>query len=147
MDSCVGDSLITRITKDDVPVADGVPLSNPPADSVNPAGRVPVETDHAIGGSPDAANWKEYVEPTAALGNDGVVIARKGFMVSCNAALVVRGGVELSATEAVKLNVPVWVGIPVRLPALDNVIPDGNAPAVTDHEKGDAPPVAARFCE
>ena len=43
-------------------------------------------------------------------------------------------GVPLSATVAVKLNVPFAVGVPDMIPvAVAKVSPAGRAPAVTDH--------------
>jgi hypothetical protein len=38
-----------------------------------------------------------------------------------------------SSTCAVKLKVPVVVGVPLRTPALDRLSPPGSAPADTDH--------------
>ena len=46
-----------------------------------------------------------------------------------------------STTLRVKLEEPVTVGVPVRVPPIRSM-PAGNAPAATDHVYGDDPPVA-----
>lgn len=53
----------------------------------------------------------------------------------------------LSLTCAVKLNVPVAVGVPEIVPLEARVKPEGNDPAVTLQVNPPAPPVAARDCE
>jgi hypothetical protein len=44
-------------------------------------------------------------------------------------------------TFAVKLDVPAAVGVPLMTPALDNVKPAGNVPALTDQVSGAVPPI------
>jgi hypothetical protein len=38
-----------------------------------------------------------------------------------------------SVTITVKVTVPLWVGVPDNVPALDNAIPFGGAPLTIDH--------------
>ena len=59
---------------------------------------------------------------------------------------MLRTGDELSAIDAVKLNVPVCMVVPVSAPPGDNVTPVGRAPAVMDHVYGAVPPLAATVC-
>jgi hypothetical protein len=54
-------------------------------------------------------------------------------MVSVNARVVVAGGTKLSATWAVKLNVPAAVDVPLITPVAGfNSSPGGSPPALTD---------------
>jgi hypothetical protein len=56
--------------------------------------------------------------------------------------------VAASVTRAVKLEVPVDVGVPVIAPVVVlSVRPDGKEPAVIDHVRGSVPPVAFRVRE
>jgi len=53
----------------------------------------------------------------------------------------------VSDTDAVKLNDPASVGMPVSVPPGESVIPLGRAPAEMDHVNGVVPPLAASVCE
>ena len=57
------------------------------------------------------------------------------------------GGVKLSATLTVKLEVPVAVGLPEMVPELLKLRPAGRLPEETDQVYGVLPPVAARLVE
>ena len=52
-----------------------------------------------------------------------------------------------SVTFAVKLDVPVRVGVPLMVPAADKERPFGNAPEAIDQLYGGEPPVAESVCE
>jgi len=58
------------------------------------------------------------------------------------AALVTCCGELLSPTVTVKLNVPVFVGVPVIFPELLKVRPGGRQPVARLHVSGAFPPVA-----
>ena len=50
----------------------------------------------------------------------------------------------LSVTRMVKLEVPVDVGVPLIVPAMDNANPAGNDPEATAQLYGGVPPLAAK---
>ena len=55
----------------------GVPLIDPPAPSVSPAGTVPEATDHEFPPAPpEAASVCEYVKPTVPFGSELVVMIK-----------------------------------------------------------------------
>jgi len=56
---------------------------------------------------------------------------------------VVRGGVLLSVTRSVKVDVPTVVGVPLMAAPLKDS-PAGNVPDTRDHVYGPVPPVAVR---
>ncbi len=56
-------------------------------------------------------------------------------------------GLLLSVTVAVKLEVPLAVGIPEINPEGDKVSPEGRLPAVMDQLYGAVPPLTWRLCE
>jgi hypothetical protein len=60
----------------------------------------------------------------------GVVIVRPGEIVSLNAWVAEEE--VLSVTRTVKFEVTGVVGVPVIVPGLDSVSPDGRAPEMTD---------------
>jgi hypothetical protein len=62
-----------------------------------------------------------------------------------NCSVAVIAGADESATEIVKVDVPVAVGVPEITPvAAFRVRPAGRVPAEIDHVYGIEPPVAAR---
>ena len=77
------------------------------------------------------------------------MIAREaGVTTSEKLADLVRAGLSASATVAVKLNVPVTVGVPEITPEVPaRVSPEGRAPDVTDQAYGATPPLACRTVE
>jgi hypothetical protein len=87
-------------------------------DRFNPAGSVPLETDHVYGGVPPVAlSPCEYATPTVPAGNDDVVMA------SCAAPTMSDRGFEsiavlLSVTCAVIFACPVTDGVPLITPVL-----------------------------
>jgi hypothetical protein len=56
-------------------------------------------------------------------------------------------GLPLSLTDAVKLKVPLAVGVPEIAPATESVNPAGRLPEVIDHAYGAVPPFACTVCE
>ena len=74
--------------------------------------------------------------PTCAEPNDGVTMVNG---VTAAATVIerltdlVRAGVPLSVTVAVKLVVPLAVGVPEITPVCEKVRPAGRFPAVIDH--------------
>jgi len=123
----------TRIVKFDVPVTEGVPLMTPLV-SVNPAGNEPVPViENVYGAVPFTAlsAW-EYGVDVAPMGNGDAVV-----MVSAATVMVIAfvtagcGGLLESIIRTVKLEVPVWVGMPLIVaPVKDN--PFGNDPLLID---------------
>src|ERR1035441_6830911 len=133
---------VTRTVKLLDPAVPGVPDMVPPAARLNPAGKVPLATDHEYGGDPPVAPsaW-EYATPTVPAGSDDVVIPKAGgLMVMDNAA--VADAVALSVTRTVKLLGPAVPGVPDMVPPAARLTPTGNVPLATDHEYGGDPPVA-----
>ena len=125
-----------------LPAAEGVPVIEPLAASVSPAG---AEPDHWYGGEPpDAARLCEYVAPTvpAGRGDPVVIVSVAGLIVMANARLAVP--VPLSFTVAVKLKLPAAEGVPVIEPLAASVSPSGAEP---DHWSGGDPPDADKLCE
>jgi hypothetical protein len=119
-----------------VPVADGVPLIVPlEAPSVKPVGKDPLTRVQVYGGSPPApARVWLYGPLTAPLANgELVVIVRADSIVKLYCCVADNCGLLLSVALAVKLNGPVAVGVPLRVPPELSVIPAGSAPALTVH--------------
>jgi hypothetical protein len=128
------------------PAVPGVPEIVPPVDRVNPEGRVPTDTNHEYGGDPpEAASACEYAVPTIPAGNDAVVIAKAGLIVSDSAFVVLP--FALSVTFTVKLLDPALPGVPDIVPPADSVKPEGSVPSDTVHVYGADPPEAASACE
>jgi hypothetical protein len=50
-------------------------------------------------------------------------------------------------TRTVNVAVPAVVGVPLRVPLLDSVMPAGGVPEASDHVYGVVPPVAASVAE
>ena len=74
-----------------------------------------------------AASVCEYATPTVPLARDAVVIeSAGGFTVRVNC------WETAPLTVTVKVEEPVWVGVPESTPAALNVRPGGNAPTETD---------------
>jgi hypothetical protein len=68
-------------------------------------------------------------------------------MIEAEADLVCTG-LPLSVTVAVKLKVPLAVGVPEIRPVLEAMVrPAGRLPEVIDHLYGEVPPVAASDLE
>jgi hypothetical protein len=118
-----------------------------PVEAARPSagGKVPADIVHVTGGTtPDAASVAEYGVPDGAPGNVAVVIT------GLELTVIDRGFVSVRPIEScaltVKDEVPALAGVPPMTPSL-RVSPDGSAPADTDHEYGDFPPVAVSGCE
>ena len=91
-----------------------------------------------------------WVAPAVIEGFTGVTAMDKRVAVTVmlNALVVVWAGPAESVTRAVKLNVPVDVGVPLMAPleAL-SVRPLGKAPAASDQVYGGVPPETKRLAE
>lgn len=89
-----------------------------------------------------------YPAPLVPFGNEFVITFRVvAETTSDKETVCVWTGLLLSLTDAKKLNVPVAVVVPERMPAEDNVMPAGSEPELRDHAYGVVPPVAARVVE
>ena len=129
------------------PAVPGVPDIVPPADRVNPDGRVPTDTVHVYGGVPPAAaSACEYAIPAVPAGSDAVVIFKAGGLIVSDNAFVVLP-LALSVTFTVKLLDPAVPGVPEIVPPADKVNPEGSVPTDTVHVYGGDPPEAASACE
>jgi hypothetical protein len=126
----------TITEKVDVPVAVGVPEMIPVAKSnESPGGRLPLNRLQVYGGLPPDA-----VKAAVLYGTFSVAAGRGGAVkVSPAVTLEVEPGAAatlfaLSATEIVKLYVPIVVGVPLSAPvAALSVIPGGSPPPETEN--------------
>lgn len=135
---CAGDALsFTATVNVAVPLAVGVPEIKPALVSVSPAGKLPEAIDQLYPGVPPLAlNVTLYELPLFAAPKLVDVIVSAGGVVltvidSC--ADAVCAGDALSAAVTVKLDVPVFVGVPEIAPLLDSDSPAGSLPLLTDH--------------
>ena len=108
------------------------PAGNSPADTVQLYGLIP----------PSAARVAVYAVPAVPAARFFVLI------VSGAATAMTRSFTALapaaSADFAVKLKVPVFVGVPLIVPLLEfKLNPSGSEPVSTVHEKGPVPPLRA----
>ena len=80
------------------------------------------------------------------LGKAETVIANVGGAMTKESGMdLVCEGLDASATVAVKVNVPVAVGVPETMPVVvPSVSPAGRLPLVMDHVYGVVPPFACR---
>jgi len=112
----------------------GVPAIVPLLDNVSPGGRLPENVDQVIDVGPEAENCCVKNAPTTPIGNgELVVIVNLGWIVTVKPLDTDCCGLEVSATEPVKLNVPVTTGVPLRMPSLERVSPEGKFPKFADH--------------
>src|SRR5579872_4248472 len=123
----------TCTVKLEVPAAVGVPLSCPAVLRANPAGNVPLVTDHWYGDVPPlAVSVCVYAVPTVPLGTgEVVVIASPAPIVNLKFCVAVSELLSFACT--VILEVPAAVGVPLSCPAVLRANPAGNVPLVTDH--------------
>lgn len=128
---CGGPLSATCTVKLEVPAVVGVPLIVAPV-RVNPAGKLPEVMDQLSADVPPVAVrvWL-YATPVDAGGNDEVVTASAGTMVSANAFWKPCAGALLSATRIVKFDVPAVVGVPVIVPPAVKLSPAGREEPVT----------------
>jgi len=132
----------TFAVKLDVPAVVGVPVIAPPALIESPAGRLPEFTDHVRGAVPPvAASVWLYATPTVSAGRLAVVMLGAA-LITIESALV-PDAPTVSAAFAVKLAVPVAVGVPLMTPPALMASPAGRLPAESDHVSAPVPPVAA----
>src|ERR1039457_579257 len=112
-----------------------------------PSGSVSQVMLHEYGGvPPDAASVCKYAAPTVPSGSVAVVTLTVGETTVIASALVTFVP-RPSASFAVKLKVPRFVGVPVRSPRLSSESPSGNAPLNKLHEYGARPPAPVNACE
>src|ERR1019366_6450754 len=105
---------VTRTVKLLDPGVPGVPDMVPAAARLNPAGNVPLATDHEYGGDPPvAASVWEYATPTVPVGSDNVVIPKAGELIVIDKPAVAEAD-ALSVTRTVKLLGPAGQGVPDR---------------------------------
>ena len=135
---CAGDALsFTATVNVAVPLAVGVPEITPPLDSESPAGRLPDAIDHVYPGVPPLAlSVALYELPVFAaprLVDVTVKVAGVVLTVIDSCADAVCAGDALSVAVTVKLDVPVFAGVPEITPALDSDNPAGSFPLLTDH--------------
>jgi hypothetical protein len=116
----------------------GVPEMIPvDAARLSPAGRLPALIDQLYGDVPPfACSTVEYCEPTVPEGRLEVVIeSDTGAMTIDRVTDLVCAGLSESATEAVKLAVPLAVGVPVIKPVdVFRLSPAGILPETKDQE-------------
>ena len=132
--------------KVDAPLPVGVPEITPALDSVRPVGRVPDASDHVYPGVPPAALSVALYElpflPAARFVD--VIDSPEAEIVSDSCAVAVCAGDPLSVTATVNVAVPVAVGVPEILPALESVNPAGKLPDASDHVYPGVPPVSLK---
>lgn len=149
-DSCAdavsaGDALsATATVKVAVPVAVGVPEITPALESVSPAGKLPDARDHVYPGVPPLAlSVVVYELPTSpdprlrerTASPGGTTVMDTWLDTDC-------AGDPLSFTATVKVDVPLVVGVPEIVPALESASPAGSVPDASDHVNPGVPPVA-----
>jgi len=136
---------VARTVKVFDPAAVGVPAMVAP-ESVRPAGKVPLASDHVYGAvPPDAASDCEYAVPTTPFGSDDVVtVSEVGVIVIVSDTVAVRE--PLSVARTVKVLDPAAVGVPAIVAPV-RVSPAGNVPLASDQVYGAVPPDAASDCE
>ena len=126
---------VTRTVKLDVPAAVGVPEMTPALERERPEGSVPETVDHEYGDVPPvAASVWLYAAPTLPSASVVVVTRRSTGTVIDSAWSSVSAGVWESVARTVKFDVPEAVGVPLMIPPLLKVNPDGRAPPTVDHE-------------
>jgi hypothetical protein len=94
----------------------GVPLRVPPT-KFKPVGSVPVNVTAPYGGVPLVAVIEtEYAVPCCPIGKEAGMMPKAGLTMMLKVTTLEScGGVELSVTNAVMLNVPAVVGVPFAL--------------------------------
>jgi hypothetical protein len=138
---------VTLTVKLLVPAAVGVPEIVPFAASVNPAGNVPLASDHVYGGvPPEAAKLWVYAAPTVPGASVDVVT-----LTGVPATVIESAAVALfkvrSVTRTVKLLVPAAVGVPEIVPVRPRLSPAGSVPLARVHTYGGVPADARTVCE
>jgi hypothetical protein len=139
---------VTVAVKLDVPLVVGVPEITPVLGvKLSPAGRLPEVIDQVYGAVPPLAlRAVEKGVPEIPEGSVEDAIASWIAATTTDvAADVVWAGLLLSLTFAVKLNVPLAVGVPEITPVpLARLNPAGRLPEPIDHWYGAVPPFACR---
>jgi hypothetical protein len=119
----------------------------PPGSTVRPDGSDPEATDHENGGVPPLADSVcAYEAPTVDCGSDEVVICRELARIATDNVFAVCTP-ALSVTWAVKLETPKLTGVPLMVPVVPRVRPEGSPPTPTAQVYGGDPPVALSVFE
>jgi hypothetical protein len=122
----------------------GVPDIVPAVDMVRPTGSAPELMLHVMGIVPVALSvWLKLLPTVAEVRGvavliDGAVAATPTVMLHILETLP-----AAFATCAVKLYIPVCVGVPETVPVVDNVRPGGRVPKLMLHVKGVVPVAAS----
>lgn len=133
----------TRTVKFEVPVAVGEPLMTPLV-NVNPAGNEPLLMENVYGAVPFvAARAWEYGVDVAPIGSGDAVVMVSAATVIVIAFVVVCCGVPESVIRTVKLEVPVWLDVPLMVAPVKD-IPFGSEPALIAQVYGGVPPEPTR---
>lgn len=143
---------LTVAVKLDVPLAVGVPEMIPVvASRLRPAGRLPAVIDQMYAGVPPVADMGlEYAVFAVPAGSDAEIVNAGG---AAAATTIERdtdwvcAGLPASVTVAVKLEVPLAVGVPEIKPVGDMVSPAGRLPTLMNQLYGEVPPLACREFE
>lgn len=130
----------------EVPAVVGMPVTAQFAPIDRPAGSVPDVMVQVYGDVPPLTpTVAEYAVPTVPFGRLPVVMVTE---VVPDATVIVNALVPValfaSFAWAVKVNVPLAVGVPLMVPLLASVSPAGNAPEATLNVYGPVPPLAVR---
>lgn len=120
----------TWIVKLNVPATEGVPPKVPVLVRVKPGGAMPEMIVQTKDDGPVAAigSWKKAFTTPNGRG-EFVVIASCGWIRIESALDALEGGLLLSLTPTVKLNVPGVSGVPEIVPSAPMFKPEGNDPA------------------
>jgi len=136
----------TCAVKLNVPAVVGVPVMAPvELFSVKPAGSDPLVMENVYGGVPPPATRAElYATPTCPVPVGQVRVGGGSTTTMLQFEAVVPAELPLESTTcAVKLNVPVVLGVPVMAPvAVFSVNPAGSDPLVSEKVYGPTPPDA-----
>jgi hypothetical protein len=124
---------VLRTVKEKVPIAVGVPEIAPVAASVKPLGSVPPATDQLEDPVPPlAGNEPEYGWLTVPLKETDCGVFTWVFAVTVRTITVVAETPAASVTVMETFDVPLTLGLPLRVPSLDRTSPAGKP--VPDHE-------------
>jgi hypothetical protein len=111
----------------DMPVLVGVPESRPPLESVRPVGSVPVLLNVTVPIPPVWENCWLYAVPAVPFERvEGLTVMVGHVMVRVTLTLPAQPPLGVAVTVIGKL--PVWVGVPLRSPEFDRLIPVGKVP-------------------
>ncbi len=130
-----------------VPTIVGVPLKVPLLARLIPVGSEPLVTAKPYGGVPPVATRDGvYALPVNAVGRIW------GARVNCEETdsvkvplVVLFWGLLLSTRWTVNVNAPPPVGVPIKTPPVESVMPGGKVPVASVHVSGPTPPCSRRI--